>query len=41
MAVKLAQSGYNPANELRWASFLEGCDAESKRASRKHTEATK
>jgi hypothetical protein len=24
MAVKMAQSGENPAQELRWASFLNG-----------------
>jgi hypothetical protein len=24
MAIKMAQSGENPANELRWASFLNG-----------------
>jgi hypothetical protein len=27
MAVKMAQSGENPAKELRWASFLNGTPA--------------
>ena len=41
MAVKLAQSGANPARELRWSAFLSGTEAEEKASSRKRTKATK
>ena len=41
MAVKMAQTGEDPARELRWAGFLNGPDADEAKPARKAKKSAK